>query len=327
MKKKRTRLIMLIIIVAALLLGYYAVSKLTKEPEASEETNDSETLLTQIDKESVYEISYNYENESVTLKREGDEWKSADDINFPLDQSYPEAMITAVQNVMSQEIVKDPKELSEYGLSSPWMTINLKSADKTDTFEIGSLSGFLNKYYMLYNKDKSTVLTFNQASVEAFSHKLYSMVAGDKLPAINNFKTFSVKTDDKSIELVFDKEASALGEWFKAEDKEKQSPLDNTKVKEFIQNLTSLSLSNCIAYGAGEKELATYGLTDPGATISVTYAPTEEKEESFTFLLGDKGDDGYYARVAGSGFVYKVDVAAAEALMSAEYEGLKPDND
>ena len=327
MKGKKKRLVFLFALTAVLLAGYYGISVISENSKKSAENTGPEAAFTSM--ENIRDISYSYENETVNLALENEVWISADDPDFPLDQSYPKAMALAFQSVASKEIVKNPESLVEYGLDSPWLSITVKNEQKSETFELGSLSGFLNQYYMLYNGDRETVRTLDPDLAGVFSHSLYSMVDGIKIPPINNFKSFSVKSANGGVDPVL-RERTDAGEnapllWFKADDTNKENPFDNTKIKELIQNLTGLAMDNCLTYKASAEELLAYGLSEPETAVSVVYSPTEGNEKTFDIIFGKASEEGYYASLPGSSFVYIVDKAAVNALSGANYEALQRD--
>ena len=118
--------------------------------------------------------------------------------------------------------------------------------------------------------------------------------------------------------------------------------LDNEKTESAFADLSEFSWEECADYYAEDSELASYGLEEPAAEVSIVYTPVQEegeeeeaetsedsaeqteKEQEFSYQVGT-ANDTYYAKLTDSNIVYTISQEVYDAAVNASYEELKPD--
>src|SRR5699024_7207095 len=117
--KRSKKLIILIAVLVVLVIAVTIISKLT-EPEPYTPT---ETIDLGVESGTITNLAWTYNGEEVALSLDGDTWAYDGDPTFPLDQSYPEAMLTAVEELSASQALESAQALSEYGLDTPALSI------------------------------------------------------------------------------------------------------------------------------------------------------------------------------------------------------------
>ena len=82
-------------------------------PDEDESTaEDTSYIIFSLDPDQVTQLSWTYEDSTVTLtKDENSNWSYPDDEAFPLDASYPDAMVQALKEVSATKTIESPENL------------------------------------------------------------------------------------------------------------------------------------------------------------------------------------------------------------------------
>ena len=96
------------------------------------ETAEANTV-TVTDISDLQEISYQYEGNDFAFAKNEDVWYYTKDKEFPVAQSYIDAMATSFGNLTAVRELKETDQLSDYGLENPKYTIHLKDSEGTET--------------------------------------------------------------------------------------------------------------------------------------------------------------------------------------------------
>ena len=127
--KRGTKLLILLAVLAVVGLGAWLAARYTAQLEAEEESAGVAVLS--IDTETVTALSWTHDGETVSLACADGQWSYADSDACPIDQSYPQTMVDTLAEVLAQETIAEPEDLSSYGLDDPQCTVTL-TADGTD---------------------------------------------------------------------------------------------------------------------------------------------------------------------------------------------------
>lgn len=275
---------------------------------------------------------------TLALVKGENSWSYADDEAFPLDQSVPEEMTSALSSLTASRVLDGPEELADYGLDDPALTITATDGDGTVyTFAVGDQNEVTQECYLLYNGDESKVYLVDSTLEDAFSLGLYDMVQMESLPAFGMVTGLSVTQPDGSITLSYLEDNESLTynsdlHWFLEEQDGTRLALDTGKVSSLTSSVTGLTWMSCVNYDADDQELAAWGLDEESAVkVVLTYEPsgsgddeeTDVQPEIFTLYLGEKTDNGTYARLAGSRMVYLINSDTADSLRYASYSSLR----
>lgn len=332
----------------ALLLGILlvlmAVTVLIMElvPDESAEEETAVTIFT-LDMDQVTGLSWTYEGDEVSLERdEENNWTYPAYDAFPLDQSYPDAMVQALSEIQADRIIEDPEDLSEYGLADPVCSITVQ-ADETRQLAIGDETSLGGQRYL--SLGDGNVYLVDASLLDDFALGLYDIVAKETIPSMTEVSSFQIQSGETTL-TIDDKEEEGLAysdqyHWFWNQDGSLTS-LDTALTDSLLETITSLSWNSCVAYQATQDQLSQWGLDEPSVIVTVSYVEssqvetnktdedgqpiyeTQETPKTFTLELGDYDGDTCYARLAGSSMVYQVDGTVRDTLAAAKGSDLLP---
>ena len=338
-KKLFVLLLALVILTGVTLLVAHLV------PDEDESTaEDTSYIIFSLDPDQVTQLSWTYEDSTVTLtKDENSNWSYPDDEAFPLDASYPDAMVQALKEVSATKTIESPENLADYGLEEAACAISVTAGDSTYELRIGDETGLGGQRYL--SLGDGNVYLVDADLLEDFSLGLYDIVSMESIPSMTDLTSVSIETTSGTLTLDY-LEDSGLAysdqyTWFWNQDGE-ETPLDTDLAEDLVSTVTGLTWNACVDYQADEDSLGTYGLDIPAATITVEYTEstqvetnetdengdpiyeTQEPPATFVLELGDYDGDTCYARISGSSMVYRVDGTVADTLLAAKGEDLLP---
>lgn len=338
-KKLFVLLLALVILTGVTLLVAHLV------PDEDESTaEDTSYIIFSLDPDQVTQLSWTYEDSTVTLtKDENSNWSYPDDEAFPLDASYPDAMVQALKEVSATKTIESPENLAGYGLEEAACAISVTAGDSTYELRIGDETGLGGQRYL--SLGDGNVYLVDADLLEDFSLGLYDIVSMESIPSMTDLTSVSIETTSGTLTLDY-LEDSGLAysdqyTWFWNQDGE-ETPLDTDLAEDLVSTVTGLTWNACVDYQADEDSLGTYGLDIPAATITVEYTEstqvetnetdengdpiyeTQETPATFVLELGDYDGDTCYARISGSSMVYRVDGTVADTLLAAQGEDLLP---
>lgn len=166
--KRIKKLIILIVVFIIFIAIYMSTSYLNPKDDATDES----VAVKEIDENSIKQISWEKDGESITLVKKDDVWSYLNNESFAIDQSYPKSMLSAISNLKSSQVLSEAENLSEYGLDKPVFVISvLSDDDTTTTYSIGNMNETTNKYYLILNEDTSIYMV-DSTLISAFNYKL-----------------------------------------------------------------------------------------------------------------------------------------------------------
>lgn len=139
--KKKRQIALLGLMVFLLAAAYLGVGAMTSENETTEdETQESnQAVLFEVETENATELTYERENQTVTLIKSGESWVEKENPDTPLEQSYIENMLSVFEGTTIKQIIWETKEqAAEYGLDSPDLQVTLTMSDGTTySYQVG----------------------------------------------------------------------------------------------------------------------------------------------------------------------------------------------
>ena len=86
-------------------------------------------------------LTWQYEEETISLEKDQENnWTYPADAAFPLDQSYPDAMVQALKEIQAAKTIENVEDLSEYGLEDAVCSITVQG-EKEYQLAIGEETG------------------------------------------------------------------------------------------------------------------------------------------------------------------------------------------
>lgn len=336
-KKKVGTLLVLLGMLILMILLYVLVMNKNKNEE--EEVMEETITLWNIESDTVSEISYTLNGTTLTYMKSNDTWVDKSDTKAPINQDYITTMLSQVVNLSADKIVvKDPEDLSEYGLEDPALVVKITGEDGT-AFELnlGDTLGIGTGYYAKL-PDKNTVYAVASEVYSAFNYTQTQMIAIEAFPTITatNITNINVVKDGTNIfKADYDQSAADAGEYYAWKISKPYNTVqkgDPTKFDSYFENYSSVSLGECVDYKGSD--LSKYGLDNPSAAIDLSYytettedisstdeTTTVRTEYKLTILVGNKNDDGdYYVQVKADGreyenAVYTIATSSIDAML------------
>lgn len=301
-KKKVGTLLVLLGMLILMILLYVLVMNKNKNEE--EEVMEETITLWNIESDTVTEISYTLNGTTLTYMKSNDTWVDKSDTKVPINQDYITTMLSQVVNLSADKIVvKDPEDLSEYGLEDPALVVKITGEDGT-AFELnlGDTLGIGTGYYAKL-PDKNTVYAVSSEVYSAFNYTQTQMIAIEAFPTITatNITNINVVKDGTNIfKADYDQSAADAGEYYAWKISKPYNTVqkgDPTKFDSYFENYSSVSLGECVDYKGSD--LSKYGLDNPSATIDLSYytettediSSTEEGVDTATDTSSDSSAD------------------------------------
>ena len=333
-----------LVLLLGVLLVLMTVTILVMEfaPDENAEEEAAVTVFT-LDMDQVTGLSWTYEGEEVSLERDAENnWTYPADDAFPLDQSYPDAMVQALSEIQADRIIEEPEDLSEYGLADPVCSITVQ-ADETRQLAIGDETSLGGQRYL--SLGDGNVYLVDASLLDDFALGLYDIVVKETIPSMTDVSSFQIQSGSTTLTIDYtEEEGLAYSDqytWFWNQDGT-LTALDTGLTSTLLETITSLSWNSCVAYQATQDQLSQWGLDDPSVIVTVSYVEssqvetnetdedgqpiyeTKETPKTFTLELGDYDGDTCYARLAGSTMVYQVDGSVRDTLAAAKGNDLLP---
>lgn len=174
MKKQKKQFSLIICILVLCAGGYFAAKKLPDEEKTTVGTKSH--TVTSITQEEVAELSYLYEGNIIELIKEGDVWKSKEDMRLSLDQTVISNMLSYVCSITTETVIENPESLAEYGLTNPENTICLTLSDGSNVqLLVGDYLDITGEYYALVAGD-TNVYTISSYIPSTFNKALDMLV-------------------------------------------------------------------------------------------------------------------------------------------------------
>ncbi len=292
-------------LMAAVFLGlvlYYFFVDLPAEQKEKTEQEQAEKLIP-LEAEKVVEFSLTGKGEHIALKREAlHNWKLTLPFSASGDSTEAEAFISEIASLKKTRTVEEhPKDLSIYGLSSPFLKIHFKFENKKEeTLLIGNESPLGGHLY--FKRGSQSAVMMAASSQSSFEKSIYSF--RDK--TLLNFNTSSIQ----HIQILREKnplELKKTGEvWRISGDIRAQG--DKDAIMNFLQAIQFSRVTEFV--DEAPESMEPYGLNPPKLKLVLDF-----DDGSQTLSLGNlKEGKGYFGRINDSKNIILVGTRIFEVL-------------
>ena len=292
-------------LMAAVFLGlvlYYFFVDLPAEQKEKTEQEQAEKLIP-LEAEKVVEFSLTGKGEHIALKREAlHNWKLTLPFSASGDSTEAEAFISEIAGLKKTRTVEEhPKDLSIYGLSSPFLKIHFKFENKKEeTLLIGNESPLGGHLY--FKRGSQSAVMMAASSQSGFEKSIYSF--RDK--TLLNFNTSSIQ----HIQILREKnplELKKTGEvWRISGDIRAQG--DKDAIMNFLQAIQFSQVTEFV--DEAPESMEPYGLNPPKLKLVLDF-----DDGSQTLSLGNlKEGKGYFGRINDSKNIILVGTRIFEVL-------------
>ena len=292
-------------LMAAVFLGlvlYYFFVDLPAEQKEKNEQEQAEKLIP-LEAEKVVEFSLTGKDKHIALKREAlHNWKLTLPFSASGDSTEAEAFISEIASLKKTRTVEEhPKDLSIYGLSSPFLKIHFKFENKKEeTLLIGNESPLGGHLY--FKRGSQSAVMMAASSQSGFEKSIYSF--RDK--TLLNFNTSSIQ----HIQILREKnplELKKTGEvWRISGDIRAQG--DKDAIMNFLQAIQFSRVTEFV--DEAPESMEPYGLNPPKLKLVLDF-----DDGSQTLSLGNlKEGKGYFGRINDSKNIILVGTRIFEVL-------------
>lgn len=254
-------------------------------------------------------LEYDDSNVTCRFRKDEDTWKWVDNEAFPLDGSYIETVLSALEQLgMDMTPIEGAGELAEYGLDDAERYLSFTAGEESPTLHIGKQRED-GTWYMNVNDETEVYLVPNDL-VALMGISVYDMAVLPTLPELTdeNMTGITVQKNgemSKTMRLTKRDEGWSIGA--KAFD----------GIADIEAALADFAFIKCFNYDPSPDAAPLCGLDSPSATITVQYLNTVGTESELTLRLGLLREDGsYYATLNDDSTVYLVSAETVAAFLS-----------
>lgn len=342
-KKKRRSLLILSGCIILFAGGYAALAVRDAKKQKAEEEAQKEEEITLLSMEEDELTGIEFENSygSMKLVQKGGRWIYEKDKKFPLNQDNAENMAGEVSDLQAvREIVKEPEDLGEYGLSEPAIKVVCTAENEEHTLYIGDESPSDEDGYYCYLEGKNTVYEIDSDVFTAFHYSMQQMMELEDAPEItaSQVTKLSVKNPEEFDFTAVNKAMGDSSGWTIKEPYDMSVVGDESNLTTFFGNYESISYEGAVEYNC--MDFSQYGLEEqnPGtAEIEIAYYELVESEDTgeedsedtdseeavqkrvehqAKIVIGNQNEDGeYYVRVNDSSYVYLMSEESVDNLI------------
>lgn len=331
------KLYILLGILAAACVATFAVMQMEERKEQIRETGE---IILELPTESVQSLSWEYNENSLAFHRDG-VWLYDEDENFPVSEEKINELLEQFRAFGAAFIIEDVEDFGQYGLDDPVCTISLSTAEQTYEVKLGDYSKMDSQRYVSIGD--GNVYLVKHDPLDEFNATIRNLIDHDEVPEFDQVTGISF-SGSENYSITYEEESA---DTYREEDvyftrqNGKNLPLDTDRVRDHLDYIGYLNLTDYVTYNVTEEELSTYGLDDPELTVAVNYTVEEDgQERSDAFVLhvsrdpeekkiSEEQEDGEeeeitaYARVGDSKIVYQISSAGYKHLMAASYDDLR----
>jgi len=315
MKGLKTNLILLVLL-GVIFLIFLWDREATKEQEEIEEREQQLTLL---ETDEVNEVTVVNRLENIVARKEGENWRIIEPIDFPGDNSAWNSLVRSIAGGTRQRVLaSDPENLEPYGLHEPNVEVTFKGTKQEEGVEeeaaaaaeeIVSTIAFGNKtptssgrhYALIKNtSDVVTIMTsvFNAANKTLFDFRDKTVLSleSDQVQKIN------IAHDQLDVSL-----QKSEGDWTLVEPVIARA--NSTMIDDLVNQISNSKVKQFIEEDLKSENLEAYGLVDPATKLTFWSgeATNEASWASKALLLGATNPSGYtYAKRVAQNDVFAV---------------------
>ena len=281
-----------ILLILALVLTLSLMACRSKEPEDAADAADNNTLSNSAPLTFAEASALEYDNGQVTCR-----FRRVDDEEFPLDASYVEEILTALDAMsVSLAPVTPAVDPADSGLDEPDRYTTVTVGEDITTLRFGDQQDD-GQWYMAIDGQEDTYLVADEF-VKLMDRSIYDMAVLPTLPELtdDNLTVITVRQTegDKTVRL-----SKTDSGWVNGG---KALP---DGIADIEAALADFTFDKCFNYNPSPDAAPLCGLDVPTATITLSYVNTVGTESSVVLTLGTLREDGaYYATLNDDTTVY-----------------------
>lgn len=289
--KKKKGMIFLLAVLAVLLAVYLGLQawNRSQDEQKKKEEKASEIHITDTASEDIISLNFNVGNGDIELQREDGTWIYTPDPDFPLNQSYPEDIASAVGEITADRELENGDTLADYGLDNPVYNVEFTDSEGNATkLSFGNMTG---DYYYVTVGDTGTVYTVESSVLDDLNYTIDDMAQLDAYPAIGSGNLVKEVITQNGETTTYD-----------SEDEEQSED-----IAAVAGGLGAVTLGDAADYSVDDADLAGYGLDETSRiTVEATYTEDDEEKVLTLYIGGENGDGDRYVMINDSRIVYLI---------------------
>ena len=158
MNKRKKKQLIFIFVCFTMILAAYLGSQYYQNHLPVDDEEDEISVL-DIDTSLVNEIGITNGEDTINLQKDNDTWKCVDDEDFTIDSTKLQVFLDAAGSITSELKIENVKDMDQYGLEHPSLSISLQWDSNLYTIYIGDRNTVAGGVYYLKINDEDTVYT------------------------------------------------------------------------------------------------------------------------------------------------------------------------
>ncbi len=166
MEKQKKQLIVLLIILIIAAAAFLILSKIP--PKEDEDSEEESYTLNDLNAEEVTDFVITNEDKTLTLKKNGDEWKCEEYSDKAIDTDKVTSILKRLLPIQSENRIENITDYSQYGFDAGKgsIEVKIKNGEKGSTISIGDYNNITSSYYCIVTEmDSNTVYTLEGSFV------------------------------------------------------------------------------------------------------------------------------------------------------------------
>ena len=321
----------LYILAGILVVACLVTFGVTRYEARKENIQNSGEVVLELPTDSVTDLSWEYDGQSLAFRKEDGTWTYDGDDAFPVDQDKIAELLDPFASFGAAFIIQDAEDLGQYGLSDPTCTIHISTEDTDYTILLGDYSTMDSQRYVSIG-DGNVYLVADDP-LDLFDAQLSELIQNDEIPDLDTITQLSVSGPDDYTAVY-----------------EEGNTTDTYRSDDVYFTQRS---GDYVTYNATEEEIQNCGLDDPEATVQVDYTTEDddgndvsgsvtlyvsrdpdERAAAQTETDSQSTDDSdaedeeeeeitAYVRVGSSQILYQITGEEYESLMACGYDDLR----
>lgn len=317
-KQKTLGILLVLILLAGAALAFVVNANIQAE-EAASAAEEGTIPLSSFSTEDLTQIQYTYQDETLTLNYDGENWTLADDPDYHLNQTLCNSMAAALCDFNAKRQLT-AEEGESYGIESSLLTVQVTAAGQTNRFCFGDTNPVTGDVYLQKEGDEA-IYTASSSKAECFQYTKEALFESFNPTGLSSSELeqveYTVSADGQNYTVCLQAVSQPVEEdsaestetetveyttvWQLASDPD--ITLNETILDQIFSSLTS--------YVSGQitgTALADYGLDQPAVTVRATTSDTVVN------LRYSIAEDGCYLWVEGDDSIYQVDLTTVQNL-------------
>ncbi len=295
------KLLILLAVLVAVIVATIIIVKVNEPERIPISTVSGESVL-QIDVANMKRLQWTFGEEEYDFNFSPEGWTCNIQPDYVPDAERMARILVKLKDIRADRIINEPQPLSVYGLDAPKCVVTVDGVK----IAFGNESALNTTVYMSLGDGK--VYMVENSYYFSFAFTREEMVQINKVPDMTALNRITVENGNGAFTLEKTEQSGKTYSdhymWFT---EGSNAMISQNVVAGILAYLEDMDWLKCM--DSNPQNLTDYGLDAPSVTCTVQW-----EGGSYTFYVGSKADQGYYAAVEGENRVYLLDMTTAQVL-------------